>query len=284
MSIFLPGVKNPLKIFVNYNGVATEAKSAWINYNGTPTKVYEKGAPIVPSWSTGTDQEIVDALIAHYNGEINLREWWNVGEERVVSLSAITTKAVDYAQPAHDAIMVIMHMGGKQLVTPINGHTECAFVIGMKNTLMNNDKMNSTATANGWSACPVRTWFNDSFYNAIPSSIRPIFKQYVNIQGGSSSKELTSDYFALPAEKEVFGSNTYASSVFEEDLVQFSYYNTADNRKKSITGSTSSSVRWWLRSRRSGTAGKQYCSVTISGTTYSYDANTYGFLSPFGVI
>lgn len=46
------------------------------------SKVYFNLGPQVPTWADGTDEEIAAALTAHYNGDIDLHDYWTVGDER----------------------------------------------------------------------------------------------------------------------------------------------------------------------------------------------------------
>ena len=86
----------------------------------------------------------------------------------------------------------------------------------------------------GWDTCTRRTWCNGEFKNSLPPTLLPIFKQMQTIAAnGSGVTAITSDdYFALAAEKEVFGTNKYADSTVELNLFQFDWYKTASNRQK----------------------------------------------------
>jgi hypothetical protein len=183
-----------------------------------------------------------------------------------------------------------MNAGGKTLTS---GKT-CSFVVGMKNCLKETGYMNSSDTSTtGWDKCARRTWCNSVFYDSIPSSIRGIFKKCKNVTastGGNTSASLTTseDYFALPAEKEIFGdgygysgkgyaANTEAAS---SDLSQFTWYATAANRIKQVNGSNS---WWWERSPYGCYIGR-FCSVYGGGSArYDYASGTSG-LAPFGCI
>jgi hypothetical protein len=121
------------------------------------------------------------------------------------------------------------------------------------------------------------------FRNAIPPVIRGIFKQFKNVtaNGSSSSVTTSTDYFALPSEKEVFGSTTYANSSAESSNSQFEYYKTSSNRVKASLDGVSH--RWWERSPYSGSSDS-FCSVNTSGSADCYDAYSYGGIAPFGCI
>lgn len=160
------------------------------------------------------------------------------------------------------------------------------FVVGMKNCLNETHAMNSSNTnAGGWNGCEMRTWLNNTVYNSIPESFRSVLKA-MNVwtaNGGNQAGSVgiySEDYLALPAEKEVFGSNTYGSATIESQLFQFDWYKTASNRIKQISGSNE---YWWERSHWSGGPG-YFCFVVTSGSAnWTGASNSYG-VSFFGCI
>lgn len=245
----------------------------------------------VPSWANATDAEIAELLSDHYAGRINLHDYWDVGDERTVHLSAMSATGVGESHVAQNVKMVLMNKGGKTLTTPINGHSECAFIVGQKNMLANGTTreggyMNSSNTnSGGWNNCARRTWCNSVYKNALPSTLVGIFKEHQNITAnGTGSTPVTSnDYFALPSEKEVHGSTTYADATAEANNTQFEYYETSSNRIK-YQGETGGSVAaWWDRSPRSDN-NSYFCSTWSSGGA-GIDAVSGAIgLAPFGVI
>ena len=245
------------------------------------------GGVKIVTWADGTDEEIVAMVEAADKGEINLADHWKVGDERVVHLSAMAATGVYGVEDSHvaqDVTFVLMNGGGKTLSTPIaSGRTTCSFIVGQKNGLANEGYMNSTdTTSGGWNSCARRTWCNEIYYNAIPSSIRSIFKKHKNITAnGESTTTVTSDdYFALPAEKEVFGSNTYANSTAEASLTQFTYYATSSNRIKK--GGDSGSIGFWWE--RSPSIAGRFCDVSSDGSPRGSSAEKTRLLAPFGCI
>ena len=182
------------------------------------------------TWADGTDAEISDMLAAHYNDELDVTQFWSVGDERVIHLNAMTNTVVNESHVAQDVTFVLLNEGGKELVTPINEHTECAFVVGQKYALgadadtpypasseqgyMNHEitKTDNPTWYYNWKDCDRRTWCNGVYKNAFPSSIINIFKEHKNISANTSplasiaeQSSITNDYFALPAYKEFLG-------------------------------------------------------------------------------
>lgn len=255
-------------------------------------KCQKGGSVELVPWSTGTVEQIKAMQEAYYDGSLSLADIqsvWHVGDERTVSLSAMGSIGVGETHEAQTQTFVIMNFGGKKLAS--DGTTNVLAIVGQKNMLARSNKtreggyMNSSDTnTGGWNSCARRTWCNSVYKNALPADFRAIFKQFNNITAnGSSSTTVTSaDYFALPSEKEVFGSTTYADATAEMGNAQFEYYETAANRIKKA-GDSGSASYWWGRSPRSGDSIR-FCGVDPNGNTnYVYAGNGIG-LAPFGCI
>ena len=233
------------------------------------------------TWASGTDTEIANMVEAADAGIISLSDYWTVGDVRSISLSAMSATGVGESHSAQKAEFVLMNKGGKTLE---NG-TTCSFIVGMKNCLATTGYMNSSDTnSGGWNSCKRRTWCNSVFYNAIPTALRPIFKQFKNVtaSGASTSTTTSTDYFALPSEKEVFGSVTYANSTAESSNSQFEWYKTSSNHVKKVNGHD---IAWWERSPCSG-YGNRFCFATGGESAYAaYDRASVGYgIAPFGCI
>lgn len=239
------------------------------------------------TWANGTDAEIAAMVEAADAGVINLSDYWAVGDERNVNLSAMSATGVGESHAAQTVTMVLMNAGGKTLAAATaSGRTTCSFIVGLKNSLAEAGYMNSSGTNSGsWNSSARRTWCNSVFRNAIPSTLRVIFKQHKNLTiatyNGSTNQE-TIDYFALPAEKEIFGSATYSNTTEASALSQFTYYATSSNRVKKL-GNSGSAYSWWERSPYSS-YGNYFCGVDSGGSADNYGASsTYG-VAPFGCI
>jgi hypothetical protein len=242
------------------------------------------------TWAGGTDQEIADMVSTADAGVISLADYWTVGDERTVALTAMaqTVSGLSETHAAQNIVLVLMNAGGKTLTA---GGT-CNFIVGQKNVLgysngtFESGVMNSSGSnTGGWSSCPRRTWCNGIYKNAFPSVLQGIFKQFQNVSGvgggASSGTQTTDDYFALPAEKEVFGSVSDSFSDEASTLTQFSYYKTGANIIKYSASGTAE--YWWERSPQSGDS-TIFCLVSGSGTADVDSADiAYGF-APFGCI
>ena len=233
--------------------------------------------PRVPSWATGTDQEIIDALTAHYAGEIDLHEYWSVGDERTITVEAMSATGVNESHEATALTFVIMNQGGKTLE---DGTTECAFIVGVKEDFRPEGYIYHGAYAVYWATCDRKIWCSDVFYNAIPSSIKSIFKRFKNkSRSTSSTPSAIDEYFSLPAEVEITGSNTNS---MEGEGTQFDYYKTSSNRIKLRTDTHEPGAYW---TRSSVSSRQYYITIKSDGTpTTGMSVDSDWGLSPFGCI
>lgn len=235
---------------------------------------------IVP-WSTGTDEQIAAMVAAADAGEIVLSDYWSAGDTRTVQLSAMPGSVAN-ADESHAAQSVEFVLTDPGHYTLANGKP-CSFVVLQKDCLNEGGAINSQKTnSGGWNSCPRRTWCNSVYRNAIPSSLRGIFKQFnVRTADGSSGSAVDStDWFSLFSEKEIFGSTNYANASAEKKNTQLNYYKTSSNRIKRTNSSESS---WWERSASSGTSNR-FCRVLNDGTAGNNYTGAANGIAPFGCI
>ena len=224
---------------------------------------YSTPGYIVPDWGTCTDEELTIALQKHYAGEIDLHDHWKIEDEIVRPLTLSTGEQIE---------LVLMHPS-----YPLANGSTAAFVVGMKDCLNATHQMNlSNTNAGGWDGCSMRSWLNGTVYNQIPESFRQNLK-LMNVWTANGGGQLgttgvySQDYLALPTEREVFGSNTWANSTIESQLTVFQYYSSG-NRIKEVNGSNS---WWWERSPLSN-GTNYFCCVGPDGSAdgnlinYSY--------------
>ena len=241
----------------------------------------------IVTWAGGTDEEIVKMVQLADQGIINLSDYWAVGDTRTVQLSAMSATGVGESHAAQQVDLVLMHAGGYDLNAAVaSGRTKCSFVVGLKDSLAEAGYMNSSNTNSGsWNGSARRTWCNNVFRNAIPSTLRAIFKQFKTVTAqtyNGSTNQTSVDYFALPAEREIFDAINYCNPTEYNALFQFDYYKTASNTVKKL-GKTGTASIWWERSPNYyGSSG--FCGVGSDGTAGSGGASfSYG-LAPFGCI
>ena len=194
------------------------------------------------SWASGSDDQIAAMVTADRNGDIDLRDYWDVGDERTVVLSSIAQySSLGDAQPIQPITFVLLHKGGD--------NDDYRFIVGTKECLSELGKMNTLNSATKWSATPRCTWCDDCFRPAIPQTFRSIFKQWtVYMSQKNSSATASADaYFAIAAQTEIFGGTVTG----ESSLFQFDYYKTAANRIKTA-GVNGAACAHWTRMKDTG--------------------------------
>ena len=233
----------------------------------------------IVSWADGTDEEIAAMVAAADAGQIDLSDYWHEGDMRTVHLSAMPAMAVGESHAAQSVQFVLSDPGHFTL----SSGQPCNFVVNMKDCLKEVGYMNfSNTNSGGWNGCARRTWCNNVFRDAIPSGLRPAFKQFKTkaATGVGEASTTSTDWFALPSEMEVFGSVTYANSSAESGNTQLNYYKTSSNRVKKMNGVADG---WWERSP-DGAFLPSFCVVVNNGNAYiDYASNRTG-ISPFGCI
>lgn len=291
------------------NGVITitcgsDPGSATITVSIAETSHYKEGTTtisvtntaLLKAFNVATDSEIATMVTAADQGKIDLYDdaGWEVGQEHEITLSAMAATGVSEAHAAQTATLVIMNKGGKVLNNAVKDKTGgdrtiCSFVVGLKNGLIETGYMNSSDTnSGGWDSCARRSWCNSVFRNAIPSALKNTFKQFINhtANGSESSAVDSVDYFALPSEKEVYGSAVYSNATAEAANNRFSYYETSEGiiKKKGDSGSASN---WWQRSPYNGKT-TAFCRANPNGSSgyngMAASTSNMAVISPFGCL
>ena len=297
-SVITPHSQTSSGALVSYDSIVVTEGQAVITFSDTLTEnvdvqlniknnVITQPLPDI-SWATASYSIINTMLDAHYAGIINIADYWNVGDERIVHLDAMEAEnGVNESHIAQDVSMVLLNAGGKILA---DGETECAFIVGMKDVLNNGveygerGRINSTATnIGGWKESLRRAWCNDTFYNSIESNFKSLLKQFINqtsIGNQQNQIENTIDWTALPSEIEILGNIEYS---FAGEGSQFEYYEETANRIKKYRDPSNSAAKWWLRSPYKSNT-KWFCCINDSGSKAVDEAQIANSIAPFCVI
>lgn len=230
---------------------------------------------IVP-WSTGTDEQIANMITALDNGDITIADTgWQIGDERIVSLSAMEASIGGEAHVAQNVTLVLMDSQHYDLTDGGKDH----FVVGFKECLAEGGQLSYSST---WGVTPRRTWCNRAFRNAIPETLRNCFKQFKCISANETGDTLstTDDYFSLFAEKEIIGRRNKSSQIEANALTQIQWYATPANRIKDVSGFQYHG--WWLRSHENRSWNFVAINANGASTADSYE-HKLG-LAPFGCI
>ena len=302
-----------LKVYKTISGTTTkynlqvydDTDSSWHGFsNDDNSNVNVK----IVTWADGTDQEIADMVAAADAGTINLADYWAVGDQRTVSLNAMNGVSTIETHSAQQVTWVLVancasansnnekinanDSNSYQLVSATSsGRTIPSFIIGQKKSLATEGYMNPTNTNSGsWNGCARRTWCNNQYYNAIPTTLRAILKQ-VKVatisEYSSSTMKYSDDYIFLNAAKEIFGGAgrgnfQYSNTTESSHLVQLSYYETSSHRIK-YQGSTSNAYQWWNRSPHYNSSS-YFCGVNSGGSAHDDSASHTNGLAPCGCV
>ena len=235
------------------------------------------------SWAKSADAKVADTVAAADAGTIKLADYWRSGDTRKVTLSAMPASCGLPDTHAEQTVEFVLSDPGH--FTLVNGK-KCNFTVIQKDCLKEAGVVNpSTSNSDSWEEAPRRTWCNTTYRNALPAGLKPIFKQFkvTTANGSGSGSTVSTDYFSLFSEKEVFGTTRYANSTAESANAQLDYFKASGNRIKKANGRAG---WWWERSPYSGNS-YYFCYVVGDGSAH-YDDGYYvdfaGGLAPFGCI
>lgn len=252
-----------------------------------------EGVKIV-TFADGTDAEIKKMIEAHYAGEINIGDYWAVGDKRIIHHNAMAAMGVSESHKANDYTYVIIGIEHDDLVATINGKTKAAITIQTERMLYLDTTteynssydashecgyMNSSnANNDGWEGCARRIWCNNVYKGCLPTYIQNMMKQVKKptLAGSKNNMIKTSnDYAFLPSEIEIFGSTTYS---FAGEGKQYQYFKnaTANRYKKPRYSSDYVSGYYWTRSPVSGDS-YSFCDINKDGNVGAGNASrTFG--------
>ena len=258
----------------------------------------------IVTWNAGTTTQIAAMIEAHYAGDIDIADYWNIGDVRTVSIASFSSGTVTHV--TQNIQLVIIGIKHDDLTTSINGKTKAAITIQTKQLLGNAGNAESeyywgsshypVADSENWSGSPLRTtYLNTNFYNALSTTtfrslIKTVTKKNLSTHTGTTTIN-TSDKIFLPSYPEVFGTTTYSNyisggAVSNYEGSQYNYFSTSSNRIKywNNNGANSSTAfHWWLRSPSSNynsSYGYYWCLVYSDGTANYHSGIGTGGLAP----
>jgi hypothetical protein len=199
----------------------------------------------------------------------DIQSAWHVGDERTVSLSAMSAAYGLYdVHRAQDVKMVILDFEHDDLTTPINEKTKALITIQQKDCLMDaecaagtRDGKDNTCggpmypgyypTGNDMTTAARFAWLNNEYYNAIPNNFKQFIKMAKHKYNNSDYEDGThiqASYIFYPSAREIVTLDGYA---FDNEGYQYEYYKTASNRiKRPFWGE--SSALYFTRTALSG--------------------------------
>ena len=165
---------------------------------------------------------------------------YNVGDTKEVDLESFGTHTVR-----------ISNMSACESET---SETACGFVVEFADVITKQQFNSTNTNIGGWKDSKLRTYVNETIYNALPTDLQNIVSSTKVISShGSTSGETnfeTQDKLYLLNSQEIWGSNDYDTSVGVSR--QLDYYKnlgvTMENNSKATKQYLESNVHWWLRS------------------------------------
>lgn len=189
-------------------------------------------------------------LDAHYAGEINIADYWSVGDSRTITLGYLVSSTNTPAAAEQEVDFVIIGINHDDLETTINETTKAAITLQSSN-IVNRGIINSLSGYDismfdgGFTKSNMHSYL-DKVYNALPTEIKDLIKP-VNKKGNAYSysdysykrKQRTDAYTVfLLSQYEVFGVNNLDESVYgtlDPDGEQYGYMKTISNRCKELS-------------------------------------------------
>lgn len=259
------------------------------NYDAGNRLLGEPGGLKIVTFADGTDAEIAKMIEAHYAGEINIGDYWAIGDKRTIHHNAMDATGVSESHEANDYAYVIIGIEHDDLVTAINGKTKAAITIQTERMLYLDTTteynssfdvahecgyMNSVGTnSGGWKDCARRTWCNDVYKKCLPAYIQNIMKQVkklTSVGNRGSIIDISNDYAFLLSEIEIFGSTT-CSFTGEGEWYQYFKNTTANRYKKPRYSNDRASGYYWTRSPYYN-SDNSFCFVNTDGSANFYSA------------
>ena len=199
------------------------------------------------------------ALDAHYANLIDLHDYWSVGDTKIIEREVDNP---DYNRnDLWNIYWVILDTNGKELATPINGHTKSAFVIGTKYVLWKYAAISETARQaelikknyddnadtnshyyekgsnnyshvykGNWNSSTLREWINNDFANVVISENEwtSNFKQHYNVSAKSYFNESDESYSTETITTLDYFAIPAATELFGDDVPNYIDRNNVD--------------------------------------------------------
>ncbi len=243
--------------------------------------------PTAVDFATATDEQLATILNAHYQGLLDIADYWNVGDTRVMHLSAMAGGSGGEAHVEQDMTMVIVAINHDDLKEQIGTRTKAAVTLQCREVLANKGTAENGQNYGGtgqWSANPRRTWLNNTFAGALPSGIQSLLKTVIKKNLANHTNNTagtdTEDKVFFPSYPEMFGSASYSYYKGSQALEgqQYPYYNSNAKRIKynnnNGTSSGTANLYWlrspssfssdrWIRVYSDGSASDDYSSYTL---------------------
>ena len=240
-----------------------------LTFNAVERNELGQGIPDPVSFTTDSWQTIQKAV---QTGNTDL---YSIGDTKEVDLGSFGTHTVRVAN--------------KSECESETSETACGFVVEFAD-IITQHSFNSTATnVGGWKNSEVRTYVNDTLYNALPSDLQSVIVTTKVVSGhGSTSGETnfeSSDKMYLMSTKEIWGEakNDTLSNVETKQLDYYAKSNVImSSNPKVLKKYNNNYVFWWLRSPNS-LRSATFVRVNNGGWDDGNANNIYGISPAFRI-
>lgn len=193
----------------------------------------------IVTWADGSWDDISKMLEAHYNGEIDISDYWSVGDIRMVDVSTIS--AMPPLTDTHSEGSYEFQILGFAHDNLADGSGKSAITIWQK-TGFNNKGMPIVADSRGNSALPKwedsdrRMWCRTNYFNALPVELSSLIKNVKKLSQISTSSSSflaslieTEETVSILSIGEVLGDVNSNNAKFQ-DGEQYDFFKTESNR------------------------------------------------------
>ncbi|MBR4193741.1 MAG: hypothetical protein IKQ54_05375 [Oscillospiraceae bacterium] len=205
------------------------------------------------------------------------QDFMSVGDKILIDTSDTTTFA--------DSKIILKVIGFNHFKKSDGSGDFAAVVFHMVGVMNANRSVNGSNTnAGGWPSTAIKTWLNGTMYNALPDHWKSAMTEVevLSSKGGTSDEIVSCDCKVFLLSQAEVGFETGAVPYKNEvaagaERLNFSPYNSNNNRIKKTYNGTGSAVYWWLRSP-SAANSTNFCNVATSGAANSNSASySFGF-------
>lgn len=178
-----------------------------LSYSATMTILNTTAPPLpdpIPSFAEATDAQIAAIMANHYAGNIDIHDYWSVGDFRTVNLSASTDYA-SYEQPAGQLTMILADSEREDLTTPEGNITKAAFSVCILPNLIYGCPLHGDTSISAFTDSDLYAWLNNSygFINMFSNDLKEVFRSFdYGITGSRYSCK-----FTIPIDTDFYSSS-----------------------------------------------------------------------------
>jgi hypothetical protein len=257
---------------------------------------------LIPSFNDATWDEISKLLDLHYNGDIDLTNYWKVGDVKE-NVSLINTMSDVYDSVTHSLQEIDLVIIGTNHDTISDNGKKAVFTIAQKDCLGRSGRItnyDSGYTYARYSVSSRNSWMTTQYIYALPFKLQRLIKrvnkfmtdpQSLTEAPATTILSSTAKCF-IPSCYEVFGEGytfdaisnkqTYTYGVNISDGTQYEYYKTEDNIKRKLGKNNDSYIAWYTRSGFMYSEKPYFVTVGLSGlASYNVPTNSLGICPHF---